>query len=230
MTSRLRWFELALVLGIAFGAILVSALALAFSPSSQSGASPNATSISLLVQEMLSLVLLGYVLLRSGRTWADIGLTFSWKDIPRSLALTAASFIALMVVNAAVFRLFPEAPENARDVAKLSGIQGASISLLVGVVLLNPFFEELIVRAFTMTELAALTGSRIVAVAGSVGVQLVYHLYQGPRNAVTLGACSSSSRLTMLGPGARSLSSSRTCTSMPSPSLSPFEHNHGRYG
>jgi membrane protease YdiL (CAAX protease family) len=167
---------------------MVASVTLAFSPATRYDASPNVSAISLLVQECLALVLLAYVLLRQGRTRADIGLTFSWKDIPRSLAIVAVSHVAFLLVFAAVSRLFPETPENVRDVAKLTQIQAASMSLLVGVALLNPFFEESIVRAYAMTELAALTGSRIVAVAGSVAVQVAYHVYQGPRNAVALGA------------------------------------------
>ena len=188
MTSRLRWFELALVLGIAFGGSLVSALSLAFAPATRSDASPNANTISLLVHEGLALTLLAYVLVRQGRTRADIGLTFSWMDIPHSLAVAGASYGAYMIVYVTVSSLFPESPGSERDVAQLTQMKAAGISLLIGVALLNPFFEELIVRAYAMTELAALTGSRIVAIAGSVAVQVAYHLYQGPRFAVALGA------------------------------------------
>jgi membrane protease YdiL (CAAX protease family) len=45
-------------------------------------------------------------------------------------------------------------------------------------------FEELIVRAYAMIELEQLTGSRVVAVAVSAGVQGYYHLYQGWRWAI----------------------------------------------
>lgn len=42
--------------------------------------------------------------------------------------------------------------------------------------LLNPFFEELIVRAFLISETVALSGSATIAVALSVAVQTSYHL------------------------------------------------------
>jgi membrane protease YdiL (CAAX protease family) len=45
--------------------------------------------------------------------------------------------------------------------------------------LLNPFFEELIVRAYLMTEVFALTSSRTRAILTSVLVQSSYHLYYG---------------------------------------------------
>ncbi|MGO9543681.1 MAG: CPBP family intramembrane glutamic endopeptidase [Rhodomicrobium sp.] len=52
--------------------------------------------------------------------------------------------------------------------------------------LLNPFFEELIVRAYLMTEVRALTGSWMLATALSVVVQFSYHLYYGWEGAIAL--------------------------------------------
>jgi membrane protease YdiL (CAAX protease family) len=51
---------------------------------------------------------------------------------------------------------------------------------------LNPFFEELIVRAYLMTEVAELTGSSALAVVISVAVQFCYHLYYGWSGALSL--------------------------------------------
>ena len=52
--------------------------------------------------------------------------------------------------------------------------------------LLNPFFEELIVRAYLVTEVIDLTGSSTLAVALSVAVQFFYHLYYGWAGAISL--------------------------------------------
>jgi membrane protease YdiL (CAAX protease family) len=51
---------------------------------------------------------------------------------------------------------------------------------------LNPFFEELIVRAYLMTEVLDLTGSSSLAVALSVAVQFSYHLHYGWVEAISL--------------------------------------------
>jgi len=51
---------------------------------------------------------------------------------------------------------------------------------------LNPFFEELIVRAYLMTEVKALTGSWILSAALSVAIQFSYHLYYGWGRAIAL--------------------------------------------
>jgi len=64
-----------------------------------------------------------------------------------------------------------------------SGVTAADLSthsvLAIPFALINPFFEELIVRAYLMTEVKSLTGSWTVATALSVIIQWSYHLYYG---------------------------------------------------
>jgi membrane protease YdiL (CAAX protease family) len=64
----------------------------------------------------------------------------------------------------------------------------ASPTLLAAIpfVLLNPIFEELIVRSYLMTEIIDLTGSVTLAVALSLAVQVSYHLYYGWWGALSL--------------------------------------------
>lgn len=57
---------------------------------------------------------------------------------------------------------------------------------LIIYILVNPFFEELIVRGFVMTEVFSLSNSRTLAIAISVGIQTLYHLYQGIFSALIL--------------------------------------------
>ncbi len=53
---------------------------------------------------------------------------------------------------------------------------------------LNPFFEEIIVRAYLMTEVRQLTGSGAKAVMVSTALQMSYHFYQGVPMALSDGA------------------------------------------
>nr|WP_239551280.1 CPBP family intramembrane glutamic endopeptidase [Paenibacillus elgii] len=46
-------------------------------------------------------------------------------------------------------------------------------------IVINPFFEELIVRAYTMTELSFLIKKEEITVLVSTIIQTSYHLYQG---------------------------------------------------
>jgi membrane protease YdiL (CAAX protease family) len=52
----------------------------------------------------------------------------------------------------------------------------------------NPFFEELIVRAYLITEVRQLTRSSVTAVVCSTALQTGYHLYQGIPLALAAGA------------------------------------------
>ena len=53
---------------------------------------------------------------------------------------------------------------------------------------LNPFFEELIIRAYLITEVRSLTGSATKAIILSTVLQATYHLYQGAPSAIGHGA------------------------------------------
>jgi len=64
-----------------------------------------------------------------------------------------------------------------------SGFGFGISALSVTFILLNPFFEELIVRAYTMSEVIRLGGSGWLAVFISVALQMSYHLYQGAARA-----------------------------------------------
>jgi|SRR5262249_1476127 len=45
--------------------------------------------------------------------------------------------------------------------------------------LLNGFFEELVTRAYLMTEIRELTGSGLLAALASIVLQTSYHIYYG---------------------------------------------------
>lgn len=72
------------------------------------------------------------------------------------------------------------AAPNARDFFAHPSVMAIPFSLL------NPFFEELIVRAYLMTEVIELTGSQLLAILASVVVQSSYHLYYGWAGAIAI--------------------------------------------
>lgn len=51
---------------------------------------------------------------------------------------------------------------------------------------INPFYEEIIVRAYTISEVKCLTGSNYLAIILSIVIQTSYHLYQGLSSALML--------------------------------------------
>ena len=58
--------------------------------------------------------------------------------------------------------------------------------MVIPYLLVNAFHEELIVRAYLMTEIITLTGSKTWAVILSIGFQCIYHLYYGWLGALSL--------------------------------------------
>ncbi|SRR6266568_4009037 len=166
---RIRLLELLLVTSIAFaGPVYGSFYYFLGGLKEPAGAGAHVYS---LITELLGLSVLVYVLFRQGRQVRDIGFAFNWRDIPRSLAVAVIGYVAFCVCYLAVYYgcfaltgLELTAPEL-RD--KVLGARFHWIALIF--VLVNPFFEELIVRAYLMTEVKFLTGSAALSIVASVG-------------------------------------------------------------
>ena len=140
--------------------------------------------------ELIALAVLVFVLSRQGRTLRQLGLAFSWTDIPESLLLAIAAYAAVIVCHVIIFYGYffmthhvpDQTPQN---VGFMRG--GVSVAVVL-FICLNPFYEELIARAFVITEVKFLTGQSAAAVVASVGLQTAYHLYQGIPSALLAAA------------------------------------------
>jgi len=188
---RLRVAELILVMGVAFaGPIFAAIYEVITHRPTQTPDTVGAFVYYGLIHEALAIAVLAYVLFRQGRGLKDLGLTFRWPDVPISLLIAFASYVAFYVGYAVLVR-------NPQSLAQQAGSRAdqthtyLDAGLALGpvlFVLLNPFYEELIARAYVMSEVKDLTGSGALAVAISVALQTVYHLYQGVIMAVATGA------------------------------------------
>lgn len=186
VSLRLRWFELALLLSIAFGHYIFTSLHVLIT-GQVNVSSPDFRWAMSLFQEVTSVLLLGYILSRRKVQFADLGLRWSFRDLPRGVGVAIGSYCAYYLGYVAVHSI-----HYAIFGAVHSGMTAQAIFGHTGVVaipfaLFNPFFEELIVRAYLMTEIKELTGSATLSVAMSVFVQTAYHLYYGWEGALSLG-------------------------------------------
>ena len=176
---RIRIFELLLVTSVAFAGPVYGSF---YYFLGGAALPPNAGQhIYSLLNELLGLSVLAYVLFRQGRRAGDIGFGFNWRDIPRALAVAAIGYVVFYVCFLAVYYgwfALSGTVLTAPDLGvKVFGARFNWGALILA--LLNPFFEELIVRAYLMTEVKWLTGSAALSIAASVGLQTSYHLYQG---------------------------------------------------
>lgn len=184
--KQIRWFELALVLSIAFAHPLIGSLNILRYGKSAIPAQQGMTWTANFIHALTCLSLLVYVLSRRRMRLRDLGLRWSWRDILRGIGLTVGAY----VVYAIAYAVFSSFHRHAAGVSAGVGVRdvyGHMSLLTIPFLLLNPFFEELIVRAYLMSEIGALTGSWTLAVVVSTVFQASYHLYYGWMGAVTLG-------------------------------------------
>jgi len=64
----------------------------------------------------------------------------------------------------------------------------SSFWLLIPFLMLNPFYEEILVRGYLMTEIIELRSSVVLATLVSIALQTSYHLYYGVVGALTVGS------------------------------------------
>lgn len=184
--KRLRWLELSLVLLVGFATPIITSLDILINGR---GALPNTTNLRLassIVHEVAGLLLVGYILSRRKIRISSLGLRWSFRDLCVGPAVAIAAYLAYAIgpflIHLVDHAMYSSAQRG--DVARQ--MFGHALIAMIPYSLLNPFYEELVVRAYLMTEVKALTGSWTLAAALSVVVQFSYHLYYGWEGAIAL--------------------------------------------
>jgi len=185
------WQHLALVLWAAFSMPLLGSIS--YLLGGETARTPMGQVWRLcggLISEVTGLWVLRYVMVRQGRSWRDLGWKISLRDVPSALGLLIATAVATWGTRMLVWLVCVASSLRLPAVRPPDMVFGFGVSALsIVFVCLNPFFEELIARAYIITEVLSLGGGRARALAVSVIVQLSYHLYQGPMNVLSLAAC-----------------------------------------
>ena len=194
---RLRLIELLLVLSVAFAIPIYSSLAILFSGYHESRAVAGDSRIaSTLLFELLGLAVLFYVLFRQGRSVFAIGGDLRPLDFLSALGLAIFAVIGSRLCFAGVQAIYAATGHSLASRAP-QNIPRLSLPLLAVVLMVvNAAHEELIVRAYTMSELMAMRCGAGVAGLVSVVVQTSYHFYQGRRSRFLTRRCSPFSRFT----------------------------------
>ena len=174
-SRRLHYIEIALVLGVAFLLPVIYCL-MYWLGNAKLSAETAFDALRRIIDAALAISVLAYVLYWQGRSLRRIGLTFRKTD----LFWTVAIWFFDRLITSAIY-------QNIHGFATPKHVPagyGGPLQWLA--VIPGAAHEELIVRAFLMTEVAELSGSWAVAVFVSVGFQTLYHLYLGVPAALTV--------------------------------------------
>ena len=139
-----------------------------------------------ILKELTALALLAYVVRQNRQSLSDLGLGFRRGDVFHGLLLWGGARWCYRLSSPAILS-FCELLGWHRTEPYIPSLKLGFGLLTLCLVLVNPIFEELTVRAFLMTETVALSGSSALAIVSSVLLQTSYHLYQGLPYALALG-------------------------------------------
>jgi len=187
---QMRIIEVALVCLVAVAPSLVSSThAWLYPAHARSYGSSLAWGVQGL-REVAALALVWYVLLRRGKTFADLGMAWKWADLGWSVLLGWGGMWAFDLVYSILYHsgLTAVSERAASENVDRILFGGGFFAMTMLFQFVNPFFEELIVRAYLMTEIKWLTNSAAKAVLFSTLLQSSYHFYQGTAVAVAHGA------------------------------------------
>jgi membrane protease YdiL (CAAX protease family) len=188
LTRRQRWVDLFFVIGVTvLPAILWSAYYAVHLERLQVYIGSSMESVSRISTYVAGLAVLFYVLWKRGSDASAFGKAMKGADLFRGIAIWAiATFVA--ATAAVTFDMIYQhvhghLPQGGLDLAAMLDHRFGAV--LIVVLFINPWFEELIVRGFLMTELTQLTNAT-VAIVMSTAVQASYHLYAGSWGMVQL--------------------------------------------
>ncbi len=149
-------------------------------------ATEDARWIGGIVRELIGLLLLGYVLWRRKLRFKDLGLSWSKGTLPTGFGVAAVACASYLAGSFVTHRFFVSFLPFLHGGVTARALFSSSSVMIVPFFLLSPIFEELIVRAYLMTEVQALTGSWTLATFLSVAIQFSYHLYYGWEGALAV--------------------------------------------
>jgi membrane protease YdiL (CAAX protease family) len=185
VTRKTRLFGLVILLAVSISSSLFNST-LSFLSAEPAGSDHDLAYVRLLLKQVASLGLLVYILQRNRQELSDIGFELRSSDLIHGGFLIIAGWIAFGVPRGIAISVYNLVVGHAPS-TYVSSLGSTSLTIGVIVALVNPFFEELVVRAFLISEVIFLTGSVTLAVALSVVLQSAYHLYQGVPNAIAHG-------------------------------------------
>lgn len=176
--------EFLLIISLCFGYSIIGSIQYFFS-SPIKATITNDHLLWLVCYEPIALVI-SYVILKS-RNFDFEALTRFRKSIGNNLKnglfLWLITYLSYYLMFYATSIISPDTIQYVEENKLVAG--NLSLSLIILVSLINPFFEESILLGYIVTSLRSST-SQNLCINISVAIRLSYHLYQGPLVAISL--------------------------------------------
>ena len=188
--SRNRWRLDALMLTLALSLPFAGALRALLFPHHYSQPELLPALYGLLGYEAVVLVLFVSLLRKHPAGFRELSLRAEFKDLPIAIGLMLGSYFAAYFTSVIVYAV--QYASTGRQPVRPEFQNAFSTGLNLGtaaLLLINPFYEEWILRGFLMREMEALTGRVGYAIFVSVFLQAFYHTYQGIPAALAIAAC-----------------------------------------
>jgi uncharacterized protein len=176
---------LIVVLG-AFGLFFLSNLVILLNPEAVAEVPPidNARLNGLIAHEVVVLLALGLFLRARGWTAERLGISADMRDTVIGVGLGALALGMTSLVEAVAGHFAPQMLEAALKFEQVAG--PLSVVTVGAVSIVNPIFEELFVCAYVIAALKE-RKSMAFAINVSVGLRVMYNLYQGALGILTVG-------------------------------------------
>lgn len=194
-SKNIRLIEFLIVTAVAFGSQIFTSVCAQLTGAeldyNQYAKYPMISWGAIIVRDLAIIALVIYLIIRQGRNLKELGFSWLWKDFIISIVLVLLAYIAMILCGILLsqgyymiigtqLNLHPKNTEFIKT--------GISFWSVAAMGLVNPFYEEIIVRCYTISEVIFLTDNVGLAFFISVIIQSAYHLYQGFVPALLLSA------------------------------------------
>lgn len=133
-----------------------------------------------IVIELLILLLVAAILRARGWTLDRLGLRFSWKATLAGVPFFILYLLLYWITATVVLLLWPAA----RELWVFRYSVSAPFWLLLVMLVVNAFFEEVVVTGYVVTALSRQGAA--LAITASALLRFAYHLYQGPLASISV--------------------------------------------
>lgn len=172
--------EFAIVIVVAFGLSMLGSVLSMFTPSASAPISEAHLQSLLIYEAIVIIVLSGFLSMRGWRL-RQLGFMPTIRDTGIGVGLAFVAYLSY----AAIWYLSSSLVHGLEEQASSLVTPNLGVTTVLAVSVLNPIFEEVFVCGYIVTALRK-THSISFAINVSIGIRLIYHLYQGSVGVVSI--------------------------------------------